>query len=157
MSLFKRAEKDLQSIFSEYYKTAEEFNIGDQPEGWQTNIANVALENNPYLSNYAVDVMLDKVDGDRGSGYGNITIRNKVEDNNINDVKSIKVPIIVQDNKLKPLDIMNDGGKIFPLSEEKLVRYRIDTLVVNQHLHFSDTAELLATLTRMTAWVNSLL
>ena len=120
MSLFKRAEKDLQPIFSEYYKTAEEFNIGDQPEGWQTNIANVALENNPYLSNYAVDVMLDKVDGDRGSGYGNITIRNKVEDNNINDVKSIKVPIIVQDNKLKPLDIMNDGGKIFPLSEEKL-------------------------------------
>ena len=120
MSLFKRAKKDPQSIFSEYYKTAEEFNIGDQPESWQTNIANVALENNPYLSNYAVDVMLDKVDGDRGSAYGNLTIRNKVEDNNINDVKSIKVPIIVQDNKLKPFDIMNDGGKILPLSEEKL-------------------------------------
>lgn len=120
MSLFKRAKKDPQSIFSEYYKTAEEFNIGDQPESWQTNIANVALENNPYLSNYAVDVMLDKVDGDRGSAYGNLTIRNKVEDNNINDVKSIKVPVIVQDNKLKPFDIMNDGGKILPLSEEKL-------------------------------------
>ena len=120
MSLFKRAKKDIQSIFSEYYKTAEEFNIGDQPESWQTNIANVALENNPYLSNYAVDVMLDKVDGDRGSAYGNLTIRNKVEDNNINDVKSIKVPVIVQDNKLKPFDIMNDGGKILPLSEEKL-------------------------------------
>jgi len=44
MSLFKRAKKDPQSIFSEYYKTAEEFNIGDQPESWQTNIANVALE-----------------------------------------------------------------------------------------------------------------
>ena len=120
MSLFKRAQRDPREIFSEYYKTAEEFNIGDQPESWQTNIANVALENNPYLSSYAVDVLLDKTDGDRGSAYGNLTIRNKVEDNNLNDVKSVKVPIIVQDHKLKPFDLMNDGGKISPLSEEKL-------------------------------------
>jgi hypothetical protein len=120
MSLFKRAQRDPREIFSEYYKIAEEFNIGDQPESWQTNIANVALENNPYLSNYAVDVLLDKTDGDRGSAYGNLTIRNKVEDNNLNDVKSVKVPVIVQDHKLKPFDLMNNDGKISPLSEEKL-------------------------------------
>ena len=124
MSLFKREKTAFQKLSEELgiyaEKRAEEFNLGDQVDNYQTEVANQAFQSLPYLSNYAVDVMIDKADEDRRHAFGNLMIRNKVDDPNLNETKSAKVPIIINEGKLKPFDLLNVDGKFSPLSEESL-------------------------------------
>ena len=102
-------------------KTAEETTLGDVSDNWQTEVASSASSSLPYLADYSVNVMLDKVNQDSNSAYGNLEIKNKFDAPNLNkDDRSVRVPLIVEDKKLKPLDIMNIDGKMYPLSEAKL-------------------------------------
>lgn len=132
MSLFKTAESNYnqwdierglhrKELFSWAEKKAEETLLGDSIDNWQPEIASSAYQQAPYLSDYSVNVLLDKTNPDSNSAYGNLEIKNKFDAPNMNkDDRSVKVPLIVNDKHLKPLDIMSIGGKFSPLSEEKL-------------------------------------
>ncbi len=102
-------------------KVAEETLLGDSSDKWQSEVASSAHSSLPYLSNYSVNVMLDKVDQDSNSAYGNLDIKNKFDAPNLNkDERSVRIPIIVENKHLKPFDLLNIDGKMNSLSESKL-------------------------------------
>lgn len=102
-------------------KTADETLLGDNVDNWQSEVASSAYSSLPYLSDYSVNVTLDKVNPDSNSAFGNLDIKNKFDAPNLNkDDRSVKVPLIIDNKHLKPLDLMNIEGKMHPLSEAKL-------------------------------------
>jgi hypothetical protein len=112
-------------------KSAEEVALSDSVDNWQPEIASVAHQQAPFLSDYSVNVLLDKVDADNNAAYGNIEVKNKFDAPNVNkDDRSVKIPIVVHDKHLKPFDIMSSNGKFSPLSESKLkeLLFRVDNV-----------------------------
>lgn len=112
-------------------KSAEEVALSDSVDNWQPEIASVAHQQAPFLSEYSTNVLLDKVDADNNAAYGNIEVKNKFDAPNVNkDDRSVKIPIVVHDKHLKPFDIMSSNGKFSPLSESKLkeLLFRVDNV-----------------------------
>lgn len=119
--IFQQWEIELGLHKKASVKISSETQLGDESDKWQTEVASSASSELPYLSDYAVNVVLDKVDQDSNSAYGNLDIKNKFDAPNLNkDDRSVRVPIIVDNKHLKPLDLMSIDGKMYPLSEARL-------------------------------------
>lgn len=108
--------------------------LSESPEAWQRDIAGEIYKQLPFLGDYAVNVILDRVDPQRGYGFGSAEVMNKSEAPLPDQEKlpTIKIPIIIRDYLMAPLDIFLDGKGVFPLSEER----------VREKLFRSDTFEL---------------
>lgn len=127
MSLFKQNKPNYSQwevelgLHKRATKTAEETALSDNHDAWQSEIASSAYKEAPFLSEYSVNVLLDKVSPESNAAYGNLDIKNKFDAPHLNkDDKSVRVPIIVDNKHLKPLDLLNIEGKMFPFSESRL-------------------------------------
>lgn len=102
-------------------KRANETQLSDNADQWQQEIASTLYQQAPYISNYATDVVLDKVDAERGYAYGKATLKNKYDMPQPQaDTRAINVPIIVKDRMLKPFDMYTYQNKSFPLNEQRV-------------------------------------
>lgn len=102
-------------------RAGSEIQLSDNADQWQQEIASSLYQQAPYVSNYATDVVLDKVDAERGYAYGKATIKNKFDIPQPQaDKRSLNVPIIVKDRMLKPFDMYSMDNKSYPLSEQRM-------------------------------------
>lgn len=105
--------------------------LSESPDVWQRDIAGEIYKQLPYLGDFAVNVILDRVDAQRGYGFGSAEVSNKTDapTPNQQELPSIRIPIIIRDYLMAPLDIFLDGTGVYPLTEERLRAklFRTDT------------------------------
>lgn len=122
----------MQPLFieSEFQKVAAaEVSLPEDPSTWPVEIHQELFKQLPYVSDFAPSIIMDKVDGERGYALGRVEVSNRTEMPPSTDpavlaqagVQTVRLPIIVNDRKLQPFDIiMLPDGKIVPVSESRL-------------------------------------
>jgi len=116
-------------------KLAFEARLSDNADTWPREVYDELLKQNPFLGVYDISPIMTEVNGDRGTGIGYFQVTNKSATaalgpggnamRAIQGVKTIKVPIVIKDSKLCPLDIMmvdqpGAEGKAYPLNERRV-------------------------------------
>jgi hypothetical protein len=126
-----------QSLFltpkvAQQEKTAGQVALGDDPSAWQTQILQELYKQVPYVADYTPHVVISKVDPDKGYALGHIEVVNKTQapvhdmstsQLDVAGLRIARIPIIVENKKLQPLDLLiapGDTPKIVPLTERRL-------------------------------------
>lgn len=98
--------------------------LSEQPELWPQELTSDLFKQLPFLSDYDVNVNLDRVDDGRGFAFGYADIHNKTErpeaEHEEAGLPHIRVPVIVQERQVKPFSVFMDGESIYPLNEERI-------------------------------------
>jgi hypothetical protein len=122
MDLFKNA--DLQ-----FEKVAAEVELPEDPNAWSAEVLDELYKQVPYIADFQPHVVMEKVDGERGYGFGHVEISNQTQQNASTDpavqsassVRSVRIPVIINQGKLSPFDLaVNDKSKVIPLTEARL-------------------------------------
>lgn len=112
-----------------FEKVAAEVMLPEDPNEWPNELMQELFKQVPYISDFEPHVTMDKVDAERGFGFGHVEVQNKTEIQHGTDpaasaaagVKSARIPIIIKDRKLQPLDLLITGdSKTLPLTEARL-------------------------------------
>lgn len=119
----------LDTKLPEFSKTAAEVTLPEDPSGWQQEILQEIYKQAPFIADYDPSVVMDRLDGERGTAFGHIEVGNKTELNvsqgdpaaQVAGIRHVRIPIIVRDGKLFPFDLMvTEDAKVFPLTERRL-------------------------------------
>lgn len=98
--------------------------LSETPENWPQELTSELFKQLPFLSDYDVNVNLDRVEPQRGFAFGYADVANKTERPEVEHVESglphIRIPLIVMDKAVKPFSIFLDGEKVLPLTEERI-------------------------------------
>jgi len=103
--------------------------LSEDPNAWPTEILQALYKSQPFVADFEPQVTMDKVDGERAFGFGSILVQNKTEIQHGADpagmqaagIQNVKIPIVVKDGKLQPLDLMvTADNKLLPLTEMRL-------------------------------------
>ncbi len=114
-------------------KVAMPVALSDSPESWQREVASEIFKQLPFIGNYAVNVVIERVSPERGYGFGSaeVSAKSDAPQQEQEQLPKVKIPLIIRDRQLQPLDVFMDGKKVYPLSEERL----------NEHLFRTATFE----------------
>lgn len=91
------------------------YRLGHDAETWDQDIVAKLHEEHAYLPDYNVKVALNHKDADAGAATGQITLDNKV-----------RIPVVIQDFKLQPMDLMYHDEQLMPLSKQAVARVMHD-------------------------------
>jgi hypothetical protein len=98
--------------------------LSEKPDNWPQELTSDLYKQLPYLSDYEVNVNLDRVDAQRGYGFGYADVHNKTErpeqEHNEAGMPHIRVPLVIQDRAVKPFSTFMDGEKVLPLNENRI-------------------------------------
>lgn len=98
--------------------------MSDNADDWHAQVLEHAYVQLPYLSEFMVDAVLDKVEEDRGYGYGSIMVRSisdqTPEEMAANPAATVHIPVIIRDGKMAPLDVYINDKEFKPLTEGRL-------------------------------------
>lgn len=105
-----------------FKKIAMPVRMSQSPEAWQRDIAGEIYKQLPYVGDYAVNVILDRVDPQRGFGFGSVHLSNKTDAPMPDQAEqpSVRVPVIIRDYLMASLDVFMDGEGVYPLTETRL-------------------------------------
>lgn len=119
MKLFLDHDRQNKLTFE---KIAMPVRLSESPDQWQREIAGEIYKQLPYLGDYAVNVLLDRVEPQRGFAMGSAEISNKSQapQPDQQNLPRVRVPIIVKDRLMAPLDVFMDGEGVYPLTEARL-------------------------------------
>ena len=120
--LFISTELDFDKL------AASEARLSENADTWPEELMQELNKQHPYLGDYD---SMPKVDGDRGYGLGYFEIRSRTSRPNLGPggealqdmegVKTIRIPIIIKESTLKPLDVfLTQDGKSQPLTDERV-------------------------------------
>ena len=119
---------DRESVLT-FEKSAAEVTLPEDPNAWPAEILQEIHKQVPYIADFDPQVVMDRVDGEKGFGFGHIDVGNKTELQGVSNgpdaqeagVRHVRVPIIIKQNKLQPFDvIVTDQSKMLPLTEKRL-------------------------------------
>lgn len=103
--------------------------LPEDANAWPNEILQELYKQVPFSADFEPHVTMDRVDAERGFGFGHIEIRNKTEVQHgapqdavaAAGIKSARIPIVIKDRKLQPLDlVITDDSKVLPLTEARL-------------------------------------
>lgn len=111
-----------------FEKLGMEYRLSEDPNDWPQQILDQLYRQAPYSSDYAPKVTLDQVDADRKYALGKVELLNRMAINPRDDAtpegmrgnSKVVVPVVVQDSKLQPMDLLMHSGEVEPLTEERL-------------------------------------
>lgn len=112
-------------------KIAFEAKLSENADTWPREVLDELLKQHPYMGIYDVSPIMTEVNGDRGIGIGFFQVSNTSATaalgpggealRAMQGVKTVRIPIIIKDTKLSPLDVMmQSDGKAFPLNERRM-------------------------------------
>ena len=123
----------VQPLFFEpdvqFEKVASEVMLPEDPNVWPQEIMQEVFKQIPYVADFAPHVTMDRVEGEKGFAFGHVEIQNKTEVQHgappdatqAAGIRSARVPIIIKDRKLQPLDLLvTEDSKVLPLTESRL-------------------------------------
>lgn len=98
--------------------------LSEKPENWPQELTSDLFKTLPFLSDYDVNVNLDKLDGERGYAFGYADVHNKTErpeqEHDEAGLPHIRIPVVVKERSVKPFSVFMDGEKVMPLNEERV-------------------------------------
>lgn len=98
--------------------------LADDERKWPTQIHGEMLKHLPYLADYDVEIVLDRVEPEAGAALGYAQVRNRTmsspQDRASRPGNVLRVPIIVNDRKLDSFFVFEAGGEVYPLSEDRI-------------------------------------
>jgi len=112
-----------------FEKLGAEVTLPEDPNSWPNEITQELFKQVPYVSDFEPHVVMDRVDAERGFGFGHVEVANKTEVQQGTSEQSIaaagirqaKIPIIIKDRKLQPFDvIVTEDASMLPLTEARL-------------------------------------
>lgn len=111
-----------KTIKPTFQKIAMPVRLSESPEAWQRDIAGEIYKQLPYIGEYAVNVILDRVEAQRGYGFGSAHISNRTEApmQQQEEMPSVRIPIVIRDYLMSPLDVFMDNAGVYPLTESRL-------------------------------------
>ena len=113
----------------EFPKLAAEAALPDDPNKWTSEVLQEAYKQVPYLADFELGVVMETLDGERGYGLGHIEVGSRTEapmtatkaQLDEAGVRTARIPVIIQDNMLMPLDVViTDTSEALPLTEPRL-------------------------------------
>lgn len=113
----------------EFEKSAAEVVLPEDPNAWPQEILQEAFKQAPYISDFEPQVIMDRVEGERGYAFGHIEVSNKTsmspeaggKDKASVGVQQVRIPIVVKDRRLQPLDVLvTPASEMLPLTEARL-------------------------------------
>lgn len=120
----------IQNAAPSFEKSAAEVSLPEDANSWPNEIMQELYKQVPYIADFDPQVMMDRVDAERGYGFGHVEVHNKTEmagqftspeaAKQIG-VQAVRIPVIVKDRKLQPLDVLvTADAKALPLTEGRL-------------------------------------
>lgn len=98
--------------------------LSEQPENWPQELNSEIFKQLPFLSDYDVNIHLDRQDPDRGAAFGYADVSNKTErpeaEHEQMGIPHIRIPIVVMDRSVKPFSVFLDGERVMPLTEDRI-------------------------------------
>lgn len=98
--------------------------LGDNVDNWPQEITQEAYKQLPYLSDFEPNVVLDKVDEQKGYAFGSIEVRPKSamtqEEMQTSNLEKVHIPVIVREQMLAPFDVFMHGHSYQHLTEGRL-------------------------------------
>src|SRR6185295_11855253 len=98
--------------------------LGDNAEQWPQEITQEAYKQLPFLSDFAVHVVMDRMDEEHGFALGSIEVQPQSamtpQEMNQRPMKIIQIPFVVRDKMLAPLDLYVDNKQYHHLTEGRL-------------------------------------
>ena len=124
----------MQSLYIEpvsvvFEKNAAEVTLPEDANLWPNEIMQELYKQVPYIADFEPDVKMDRVDAERGYGFGHVEVRNKTELQSgaapaamdAVGVHTVRIPVIIKDRKLFPFDvIVTADSKMLPLNEGRM-------------------------------------
>lgn len=124
-------DQDFKPTFE---KLGSSVRLGDDPANWQVEVAAEIYKQLPFLADYAVNVVFDRVSPERGYASGTAEVTNKTDAPLPEQpAASIRIPLIVKERVLQSLDVMLSDGKAYPLNERRVreTLFRTDTFEIS--------------------------
>ncbi len=117
----------LDSKTAQTKTAAARVTLPEDPAGWSQEILQEVYKQVPYISDYDINVVMDRVDAERGYGFGHVEVKSKMgiqpkpgAEGKVG-MKSARIPIVVKEKELYPLDVViTEGAKTLPLTEHRL-------------------------------------
>lgn len=98
--------------------------LSEQPDNWPQELTSDLLKDLPFLSDYDVNVNMDKVDAERGYAFGYADIHNRTErpeqEHDEAGLPHIRIPLVVEERQRRPFSVFVDGERVMPLNEERV-------------------------------------
>ena len=113
----------------DFMKTAAETALPEDPNMWQDEVLQEIYKQVPYLADFALEVVMETVDGERGYGLGHVEVTSKSEapmtsppeQQEAAGIRKARIPVIIKDGKLTPFDVViTDDAKAMPLTESRM-------------------------------------
>lgn len=110
-------------------KVAAEVDLPEDPNAWPKEVLDELFKQVPYIADFRPHVVMTRVDGERGYGFGHVEISNQSEAQMGTDeaalaaagVRTVRLPVVIKNGKLSPFDLLvNDKSKVVPLTEPRL-------------------------------------
>ena len=121
-----------------FEKTGMDANLSDNSDTWVQEVMQELMKQHPYLGQFDVMPEMTQVEGDKGYGFGYFKVQSRTANptspggeamSRQNGVASIKIPIIIKENKLSTFDVFltdvtsgSESGvkRPYPLTEERV-------------------------------------
>lgn len=107
-----------------FEKQASIGKVPDDEKNWPSYILSMLHEQLPFLSNFSVNIMIQRMEPEAGFAFGYALILGKsdprVSTESKNVENGIKIPIIVADRQLQPFHTFEINGKVMPLTPERV-------------------------------------
>ena len=113
----------------QFEKLATETQLPEDPNEWPNEILDEVYRQVPYVADFDLDVNMDRVDAERGFGFGHIEVgskseapaTSKPEELAAAGIRKVRIPVIIKESKLQPFDILvTDDSRMMPLTEQRL-------------------------------------
>ena len=98
--------------------------LSETPENWPQELSSELYKQLPFLSDYEVNVNLDRVDPQRGAAFGYADVANKTErpevEHDEHGMPHMRIPLIVESRAVRPFSTVLDGERVMPLTEDRV-------------------------------------
>jgi hypothetical protein len=101
-----------------FEKVGMPIKLSDNVDNWQREISSEIFKYLPFLSEYSVNVAIQRVNPERGYAFGAAQVQARGEGQSSGS--SALIPLIVIDRILKPVDVFFHNSEAMPMSEDRL-------------------------------------
>lgn len=116
-----------------FEKTGSSVKLPDDPNQWGPVVLSELHKQAPVLESYPTNLVLDRVDPMKGFGFGYVEVSKPTLNPMVDQTEPLKVPVVIKDWVLQPLDLYFNGeGKGGPLTEGRVNEELTDPAIFDQ-------------------------
>ncbi len=105
----------------------------DDEKRWPAHVFSELCKEFPFMTQYDLEVVLDRMDPEAGAGLGYVQVQNKTvsrpQDSAQYAGNVLRVPIVIQDRRLQKFYIFEAGGAAYPLTEARIQQAMLNPTV----------------------------